>query len=300
MLNSFLEKLKEQLFYYHNATDVPLELFGADGRSLAGYSGEYRYCEMVREACGERKFCDRMHMEAARLSAELGEGYIFSCPAGLVHFQIAVKGKDGEDYYILAGPLAMDYPDISVVDALIQGYDLPMDIRRRLFGALNGIPVIEPVRIQHLCRLLFSLADNFAKAYEEPEAGSDRAMPDEFLDPSVSIPIIRKAVAFIDAHYQENLRLDMVAAHVGLNPAYFSTIFKKELCISFSNYLTQKRIEAACRLLQNSNHSLSDIAAEAGFENQSYFSQVFKNHTGMTPTEYRRKGLPGKDTKTSP
>ena len=95
-MNEFLEQLKEQLFYYHNATDIPLELRSADGELIMSFSEEFRYCTMVREACAERAFCSRMHEEGKELASELKDGYIFSCPAGLVHFVVPVFLQNGE------------------------------------------------------------------------------------------------------------------------------------------------------------------------------------------------------------
>lgn len=281
-----LDRLKEQLFYYHNSTDIPLELRDTNGETLLSFTGEFKYCSMVREACGDRSFCGRMHNEGASLSDELNDGYVFSCPAGLVHFIVPVRMPEGEKYHILAGPVAMDYPDISVIDSVIRGYSLPMDIRQKLYAALNSIPIVEPMRIQHLSKLLFALVDNLTAVTFEKETG----LPEGYSEAPVAIPIVQKAVSYIDSHYNETIRLEHVAAYVGLNPSYLSTIFKRELKINFSNYLTQKRIEEACKLLLRSNHSLSDIASEVGFENQSYFSQIFRDHTGMSPKEYRKKG----------
>ena len=280
-----LERLKEQLFYYHNATSIPLELCDENGNAIQSFSSDFRYCTMVREACGDRSFCGRMHNEGADQSDEIEDGYIFSCPAGLVHFVVPVKIADGEVCHILAGPIAMEYPDISVIDNVIRGYDLSLDIRQRLYAALNTIPIVEPVRIQHLCKLLFALVDNLTGNPPINETG----LSSVYDTPSVAIPIVQKAVSYIDDHYHEALRLEHVAAYVGLNPSYFSTVFKRELNINFSNYLTQKRIEEACKLLLRSNLSMSDIANETGFESQSYFSQIFREHTGMSPREYRKK-----------
>lgn len=280
-----LERLKEQLFYYHNATGIPLELRDKNGNAMQSFTGDFRYCTMVREACGDRSFCGRMHSEGADLSDEIGDGYIFSCPAGLVHFAVPVRIGEGEVCHILAGPIAMEYPDISVIDSVIKGYDLSMDIRQRLYAALNTIPIVEPVRIQHLCRLLFSLVDNLTGA----SVSNNTDLSSVYDTPPVTIPIVQKAVSYINDHYNEALRLEHVAAYVGLNPSYFSTVFKRELNINFSNYLTQKRIEEACKLLLRSNLSLSDIANEVGFDSQSYFSQIFREHTGMSPREYRKK-----------
>lgn len=99
--------------------------------------------------------------------------------------------------------------------------------------------------------------------------------------------IMKKAVNFISQHYTETLTLDEVAGHVHLNPAYFSTMFKKEVGLSFKEYLNHVRIEESKRLLTNSNFSIIDIAIAVGFEDQSYFSKVFKKYTGMTPKQFR-------------
>ena len=58
----------------------------------------------------------------------------------------------------------------------------------------------------------------------------------------------------------------------------------------FSNYLNKIRIEQSKLLLKNTDSSIVEIAMEVGFEDQSYFSKVFKNLTKMTPKQYRQNG----------
>ena len=60
--------------------------------------------------------------------------------------------------------------------------------------------------------------------------------------------------------------------------------------VSFSNYLNKIRIEQSKLLLKNTDFSIVEIAMEVGFEDQSYFSKVFKNLTKMTPKQYRQNG----------
>lgn len=107
--------------------------------------------------------------------------------------------------------------------------------------------------------------------------------------------IIQKSIIFINENYKRNITLDTVANLVYLNPSYFSTLFKKELGISFSNYLNKIRIEQSKLLLNNTNYSILETALEVGFEDQSYFTKVFKNFTNMTPKEYRQKLLESKE-----
>lgn len=99
--------------------------------------------------------------------------------------------------------------------------------------------------------------------------------------------LMKTAISFISQNFAEPLTLEYVANQVHLNPAYFSTLFKKEAGISFKDYLNTIRIEESKRLLTNSNFSIIDIAIAVGFEDQSYFSKVFKKYTGITPKQYR-------------
>lgn len=104
--------------------------------------------------------------------------------------------------------------------------------------------------------------------------------------PSKGNEIIKKAIRYISQNFSRNLTLDEVADHVHLNPAYFSTLFKQSTGSSFKEYLNIVRIEESKRLLSNTDYSIIDISLATGFEDQSYFSKVFKKYTGLTPKQY--------------
>lgn len=99
--------------------------------------------------------------------------------------------------------------------------------------------------------------------------------------------LVKKAISYISQNFADSITLETLAKEVHLNPAYFSTIFKKETGSSFKEYLNMVRVEESKRLLTNTDYSLIDIAVATGFENQSYFSKVFKKFTGLTPKQYR-------------
>lgn len=105
--------------------------------------------------------------------------------------------------------------------------------------------------------------------------------------PSKNNEIIKKAIRYISRNFASPLTLEEVAGEVHLNPAYFSTMFKQSTGSSFKEYLNMVRIEESKRLLSNTDYSVIDIAVATGFEDQSYFSKVFKKYTGLTPKQYR-------------
>jgi AraC family transcriptional regulator len=98
---------------------------------------------------------------------------------------------------------------------------------------------------------------------------------------------LQKARALAEAHFAEPLSLAGVAAHVGVHPVHLARTFRRVHQITFTGYVRQVRIEFARRELAASNASLGDIAAAAGFCDQSHFSRLFKRYTGQTPAAYR-------------
>lgn len=93
---------------------------------------------------------------------------------------------------------------------------------------------------------------------------------------------------YIDNHFTENVTLDYLASLAHTNKYYLVHAFNKYMGISPINYLIEKRIEESKHLLSATDHSISDIANIAGFSSQSYFSQVFRKNTGITPNQFRK------------
>ena len=101
---------------------------------------------------------------------------------------------------------------------------------------------------------------------------------------------LRKAESFIMENFTRKISLKEIAGIAGLSPPYFSTIFKEEMGENLSKYLNRLRVEKASRLLLETDMSLSEIAACCCFEDQSWFSKIFKAYTGISPGKYRNQG----------
>ncbi len=97
------------------------------------------------------------------------------------------------------------------------------------------------------------------------------------------------AVEYLKNNYKEDITLQEAAKSAYLNKEYFSRSFKKEVGMNFSEYLLKIRLEEGLRLLKTARMNISDIAAEIGISNVSYFAMVFKKKYGVTPNEMRKK-----------
>ena len=405
----FLDVLSDALSAYHNATNISVSILNKKGEIIKSFGEAHSYCNLFHEATGNYCPCSQTHQQACLQSVTLGESYIFSCPAGLIHFSVPVMKANKHIASILAGPISLEYPDMSLVDSVMQKHDIVMDYRSKLYSALSSVPLVEPFRARYLSKLLFLLVSNqlsdehaqidersgktmqqakigeymqviksnpaaASSQFEQEkllisdvllgdsesaksrlnemlgriyftsgnnieiikirtielitllsraliESGEDSEvvyeMTEEYLGQIAKInnltdlsyilmetlekytklafsnvsennlTLIRKSVHYINQRYNTSLTLEDVSGYVGLNPTYFSILFKKETGLNFSHYINKLRIEQAKHLLKTSSLPLVTIAEETGFESQSYFSKVFKQLTGATPKQYR-------------
>lgn len=99
----------------------------------------------------------------------------------------------------------------------------------------------------------------------------------------------RAAWDYILAHSPEIRRVDDVAARVGVSADYLRHIFKAQYDVSLAGFLNQSRVERSKDLLTRSTLSLKIIATMCGFDNERYFSHVFKKHEQCTPGEFRSR-----------
>jgi AraC-like DNA-binding protein len=97
---------------------------------------------------------------------------------------------------------------------------------------------------------------------------------------------------YLDENYQEPITLDLLAARVHISKGYLCRAFKKQMGLSVVQYLTERRIQAAMQLLQNTDDKILSVALDAGFGDLSHFNRIFKKLTGFSPTAYRKKHRP--------
>ena len=95
------------------------------------------------------------------------------------------------------------------------------------------------------------------------------------------------AIAYINNHYRDDLSLDQVADFVGFSRYYFSRSFKKRMGYSFSEYLVQKRMQAAVDLLIRTDLPIREVADQSGFGSVASFNRAFRESKNCTPTQYR-------------
>lgn len=101
---------------------------------------------------------------------------------------------------------------------------------------------------------------------------------------------VAQSINFMLEQLTKKLKLDDIASETGLSASHYSRLFLNRTGHSPIDYFIQLKIQRACRLLDNSGWTIADVSREMGFDDQFYFSRVFRKVMGMSPNEYRKRG----------
>lgn len=124
---------------------------------------------------------------------------------------------------------------------------------------------------------LYSVCGIFDEHADYREAGDRPAM------------LLYTVFRFVEKNYMNSCSLYDLSRHTGYDYAYLSRYFKKNVGISYNDYVNQYRISEACYLLQNREMTILDIASECGFNNVRSFNRHFREQLNTTPAEYRKQ-----------
>jgi len=98
---------------------------------------------------------------------------------------------------------------------------------------------------------------------------------------------VKKAAAFIQEHYSEDISVPVIADFVGINKSYLQVLFQKTFGCGIMAYVNHCRLEHATFLLKNSRLSITEIAFEVGYNSRQHFGYTFANQYNTSPKEYR-------------
>lgn len=107
--------------------------------------------------------------------------------------------------------------------------------------------------------------------------------------------LMNKAIAHIDTHYTEILSLEDVCRISTLSKTYFCYLFKLMTKKTFVEYITERRVQGAMRLLENTTLSIQAVSEQTGFHDAAHFSRTFRKALGISPREYRKMRNPASE-----
>lgn len=140
--------------------------------------------------------------------------------------------------------------------------------------------LLKPVEQKHLNAVLMRLLTDM----QNENGNTEAEQPEELINPTMMKRIIKE----IKQNYTHNVTLSGLSEKYGISIGYLSSQLKSELGLSFSEYITSKRIQKAKELLADENLSIDAITELTGYNDYFYFTKVFKKTTGISPSKYRK------------
>lgn len=100
--------------------------------------------------------------------------------------------------------------------------------------------------------------------------------------------LLNSVTSYIESHLAEPIPLSRIAAHCNMSVYYFAHTFKRDIGMTFFDYLTSYRMDIALRLLSGTDMSITEISHKSGFSTTRMFNRLFRARMGMSPSEYRK------------
>lgn len=138
--------------------------------------------------------------------------------------------------------------------------------------------LLENADFSDICRETVEILDGFLNAVYESRSKKSTSEH------------LYKAIQYINAHYFEEIDLEKLAQQVFVSTYYLSHLFRREMGVTFSDYLTKVRVSRAKELLME-GRSVEDVCGRVGYNDSNYFIKIFKKYVGITPSKYRKSVL---------
>ena len=98
---------------------------------------------------------------------------------------------------------------------------------------------------------------------------------------------VERCIAYMVQHLDRPLQVATLAEQARVSPSHFFALFKRRIGSAPMDYFTRLRMQRACRLLEDTGLSIKEISSKLGYDDQFYFSRVFKSINGIAPSDYR-------------
>ncbi|MEY8392417.1 response regulator [Lachnospiraceae bacterium] len=194
----------------------------------------------------------------------------------IVFTDIRMPGMTGLE---LLGQITDD-PSLTAKVVIISGY-ADFEYARTAMRKGSCDYLLKPIKQEDLNNILNKLYD--AHTPSETENKGPLSKEDLFSQPS-----LQSILEEMKLDYNKDISLTKLAKKYGISPGYLSMQIKQELGISFSEFITTKRMQKAKELLQNETFSVSEVATAVGYHDYFYFTKAFKKMLGISPSKYRK------------
>lgn len=263
--------LEEIIRELHQVSGFRISIYNAKQEEVCAWPKELQlFCRMVQADPVCFRQCRANDANAFMKAGQTGEVVIYRCHMGLYEAVAPLYDRERLAGYLMMGQ-TLDTMKQSRRQVLKNAIPYISD-PGKLHLAVEQIPdrtkaqILSCISIMEICASYISLSNRF-KISEEG--------------------LSHKVRAYIEEHYQKDISLDELCHRFYCSRATLTSSFRKTYATSVHQYLTAIRLKAGCELLADESCTVGQAARKSGFQDQNYFTKVFKKEYGVTPSHYR-------------
>jgi AraC-like DNA-binding protein/ligand-binding sensor protein len=261
-------------------TGVAMSLMSPRGEYRLGYGDGMRnpLCRIIRASAAGDARCHACDLAHNRVAGQRGKPLLYKCHAGFFDMIIPlfVQGRHvaslSSGQILAEAPCAAGFARMKKRLAWLNAD--PRALRNAYFAAV----FMPKEKVRYMTSLLETFAGQLCESLHrirELEARLERSE-------------LRRAKAYVAEHFADpDLGLTETATYAGLSPAHFSHVFKAGVGVSFTRHVRRVRLDAAKRLLSQTEASVSEVCFACGFNSLTHFIRVFRALEKTTPGAYR-------------
>jgi AraC-like DNA-binding protein/ligand-binding sensor protein len=261
---------------------IPMALVDKDGTKAKRFCPEqemHPICQIVRSTEDGLAKCRGTDRAACNKARNVKHGIRYACHAGLVDFAVPIFVDGKFAATINGGQILPERPTEKGFKELWGRLkDLSID-KQALRSAFFASPHMSEQQLESLLKLISFFAEYFCEMGRLLKSAQENS---KYLD-------IARAKEYMAEHFRDPISLPEVADQAALSPAYFSRLFKTATGITFTQCVQSLRLAEAKKLLQKTDMAISNIAFECGFNNLSYFNELFHKAENCSPSKFRKK-----------
>ena len=267
--NYSIELLNKVMKDFSLVTGNNIALYDVDFNVLGcNYANRQRFCGLIQCSAEGKRRCHISDYELLEACAKYKTPQMHICHAGLTDMCIPIKYNESVIAYIVLGQIKND---ASFGGILKYVKDLNLDFEE-LEESYNSIPYADNEKIQGVISIAVMLTEYI--------------LYNDMIKPRYNINV-ELATKYIDENFAEYITINDICKAASISKSVLYKNFTSYLGMTPIDYINQKRIDKACKLLLKSNLAIENVMTDVGFSNLSYFYKKFKELKGLTPKQYR-------------
>ena len=255
-------------------TGIWVNIFDADGKDIRLFGNAASFCQHIQTEGEGRRRCEDCDARAVEKCAAIGRPYQYRCHAGLKEIVVPIYDQGVPIAYMVFGQLLDDSPWKQQWEATVRTLDW--------YGG-------DMLELKDAFSQLRQYSDREIRAFTEILEALTHYVLLEGMIHSAQYTDQQKLEMYIDQHYMEKLSLKQIAHDLNMGTTKLCAVAKKLSGDgSVTRLISQRRVQAAKRLLLREDIPISSVAERVGFSDYNYFTKIFKTIEGVTPSAYRK------------